>query len=212
MCKLPSRNETYRIKMRFLELFKRNKKSKTEIVKAKNPSPEQILFAETALEIISPTVEKYGFKRHRTEIEKYSIIIIYRNDNKYIKIISSNYPTDYPYYYNIVLGEGDSEDFYEWDWNSIDLWRMKSEIEPKTKASEYKFPIGDSVKLSLENANLELEKFGLTFLIGDLNLFRELRKELNGQREPYKILSPDRNGHLEIKNEPKSIKQKKKNS
>jgi len=59
--------------MKNLEFFKRNKKSKTELVKTKKPSPEQILFAETALKIISPTVEKFGFVRNRTEIKQYSM-------------------------------------------------------------------------------------------------------------------------------------------
>lgn len=198
--------------MKILEFFKRNKKTKTELVKTKKPSPEQILFAETALEIISPTVEKFGFERHRTEIEKHSTIIIYRKDKQYIKISSSTYPTDYPYCYNIILGEGDSEDFYEWDWNSIALWRIKNKIDPKIKASEFEFPNEKSVKFSLENANTELQEYGLTFLNGDLKLFLEVRKEQNKNREPYKIHSPDENGKYRTENEQKSVEQKNKYS
>ena len=198
--------------MGLLEFFKRNKKLKTETVKAKKPSPEQILFAETALELISPTVEKFGFKRHRTEIEEYSTTIIYRKDDQYIKLSGSTYPTDYPYSYNIILGEGNSEDFYEWDWNSIALWRLKSSIDKNAKASEFEFPNGNAVKYSLENANSELLKYGQTFLFGDLNLFREVRKEQNKDREPYKIHTPDEHGKYKTTNETKSIEQKKKYS
>tara|TARA_R110001592_G_scaffold349971_1_gene645674 strand:- start:67 stop:663 length:597 start_codon:yes stop_codon:yes gene_type:complete len=198
--------------MGLLEFFKRNKKIKTETVKTKKPSPEQILFAETALTLISPTVEKFGFKRHRTEIEKYSTTIIYRKDEQYIKISGSTYPTDYPYSYNVILGEGDSEDFYEYDWNSIALWRLKSSIDTKVKASEFEFPLASAVKFSLENANSELLKYGQTFLNGDLNLFREVRKEQNKNREPYKIHSPDKDGKYKTTYESKSVEQKKKYS
>ncbi len=135
--------------MGLLDFFKRHKKSTTEIVKTKKPSPEQTLFADTVLEIISPTAEQFGFVRHRTEIEKHSTTIIFRKDKQYIKVEGSTYPTDYPYYYNIILGEGDSEDFIEWDWNSVALWRLKTKIAPTAEAKEYEFPFGDHVKFSV---------------------------------------------------------------
>ena len=91
----------------------------TETVKTSKPSPEQTLFADNVLEIISPTVETFGFVRHRTEIENHFTTIIFRKDKQYIKINGSTYPTRYPYSYNLILGDGDSEDFSEWDWNSI---------------------------------------------------------------------------------------------
>jgi len=198
--------------MKILKFFERNKKTKSETVKTKKPSPEQILFAETVLDIIYPTVEKFGFARHRTEIETYSTTIIFRKDKLYIKVNSSTYPKDYPFFYNIVLGEGDSEDFFEFDWNSIALWYLKKEIEPKLEVKEYEFPIGEKVKYSLKNANEELLKYGITFLTGDLNLFHDTRKKLNKDREPYKIHSPSKNGSYETTDEPKSVEQKKKYS
>lgn len=81
------------------------------MVKTSKPSPEHTLFADTVLEFISPTVEKFGFVRHRIEIEAYLTTIIFRKDKQYIKVSGSTYPTDYPYSYNIILGEGDSGDF-----------------------------------------------------------------------------------------------------
>jgi len=195
--------------MGLLDFFKRNKKTKAETVKTKNPSPEHTLFADTVLDIISPTVEKFGFIRHRTEIEKHFTTIIFRNDKQYIKISGSTYPTDYPYSYNIILGEGDSEDFFEWDWNSIALWRLKNIIDPKTKAKEFDFPHGDKVKFSISNANKELIKYAETFLNGDMNLFYETRTEQNRDREPYKIHAPDKTGKYISTNEPKSVEQKK---
>lgn len=198
--------------MGILDFLKRNKKSKTETVKTSKPSPEQTLFAENVLEIISPTVEKFGFVRHRTEIEKHFTTIIFRKDKQYIKISASTYPTDYPYSYNVIFGEGDSEDFSEWDWNAIALWRLKTKIDPQAKAKEYEFPFGQKVKFSVSNANKELLKYGDTFLHGDMTLFYETRSEQNKIREPYKIHTPDNDGNYKTANEPISVEQKKKYS
>jgi len=198
--------------MGLLDFFRRNKKAKTETVKTKKPSPEQTFFADCVLEIISPTVDQFGFKRHRTEIKTHFTTITFRNNKQYIKISGSTYPTDYPYSYNIVLGEGDSEDFFEYDWNSIALWRLKTKIDPTAKVKEYEFPFGDKVKFSISNANKELLKYADTFLRGDLTLFYETRSELNKGREPYKIHSPDKNGKYITTDEPTSVEQKKKYS
>jgi hypothetical protein len=82
----------------------------------------------------------------------------------------STYQTDYPYSYNIVLGDGDSENIFEWDWNSIALWRLKNQIDLTTKDKEYVFPLGGKVKFSLPHAHKQLLKFADTFLRGDLTL------------------------------------------
>jgi hypothetical protein len=198
--------------MGLFDFFKRNNKSKTEVVKTNKPSPEHILFADTVLEIITPTVDKFGFIRHRTEIEEHFTTIIFRKDKQYIKISGSTHPRDYPNYYNVVLGEGDSEDFNEWDWNSIALWRLKTKIDPKAKAKEFEFPYGDKVKYSIANANKELLKYADTFLRSDMTLFYETRSEQNKNREPYKIHSADKDGNYTTTDEPKSVEQKKKYS
>ena len=196
--------------MGIFDFIKGNKKAKSE--KTEKPSPEQKLFSEKAIEILIPTFEQFGFKKHRIEIEKHSSTLIYRKKKQYLKISSSTYPRDYPYHYNIILGEGDSEDFYEWDWNSITLWKFKEKIDPKSEASEYSFPTEKSLKLSFKNANSELLEFGKTFLNEELTLFHEIRKEQNKNREPYKIHSTDKNGDFKTKFESKSVEQKKKYS
>lgn len=198
--------------MGILDFFRRNKKSKAETVKTKKPSPEQTLFADTVLEIISPTVEQFGFVRNRTEIETYFTTIIFRKDKQYIKISGSTYQTDYPYSYNIILGDGDTEDFFELDWNSIALWQLKNKIDPTAKAKEYEFPFDDKMKFSISYANKELLKYADTFLKGDLTLFYEIRSEQNKNREPYKIHTPDKNGKYTTTDEQKSVEQKKRYS
>jgi len=180
--------------------------------KTEKPSKEHQLFAKKALEIFGPTLDQFDFKKHRTEIGKYSTTIIFRKFNLYVKISGSTYPKDYPDCYNVILGEGDSEDFWEYDWNSVTLCRIKAKIDPKSKYSEHKFPFGESIEYSLKNANEELIKYGITFLNGDLELFQETRKEQNREREPYNIHSPDKNGKYKTTRESISFQQKKKYS
>jgi hypothetical protein len=176
----------------------------------RDPSAEQTLFAENVMRIIGSTVENHGFILHTTIVDKYSTAIIYRKASQYIKVAGSNYPTDYPYCYNIILGEGDSDNFFESDWNVIALWRLKKKIAPQIKVSDYKFPFGNQVKFSVSNANKELLKYGISFLNGDLTLFKEARSEQNAEREAYKIYTPTSTGGYEVSEEPNSVSQKKK--
>ncbi len=70
----------------------------------KSPSPHR-LFSKVALQIIGPTVEQYGFVKHKKKAEKFFTEIIFRKNSQYIQISASTYPTDYPYFYNIILGD-----------------------------------------------------------------------------------------------------------
>jgi hypothetical protein len=196
--------------MNILKFFKQNGKAKNETVETEKASTEQIFFAEKTLEILSSNIESFGFERTKTKIEKYFTEIIYKKDKRYIKVSSSTYPTDYPYCYNIIFGEGDSENFPETDWNSIALWKLKKFIEPNSVAKEYEFPFNEKVKFSLENANVELLKFGKTFLNGEMEKFYEVRKEQNANREPYKIHSKDENGNYKTEYEKESMMLKQK--
>jgi len=199
--------------MGIFDFFKRNKKA----AKDEKPSSEQVAFAEHVLLIISQTGERFGFKRVRKEIKRYSTTITFRKRNQYLKVENSSYPTDYPYYYSIVLGEGDSDDFFEYDWNSVSLAALVNIVSPKSNEISYRFPIGDpkfadTIKGSLENANQDLVKYGATFLNGDLSIFHQARKKINEEREPYKISVIDQNGTRQTTYDPKSAEQKKKYS
>ena len=180
--------------------------------KSKKPSKGLKVFTDSTLKIFDPTFTQYGFEQHLIKLEEYFVKIIYRKDNQYVKISGSIYPTDYPYSYNVILGDGDSDDFWESDWNSIALWKIKNKINPELKPLEYDFPFGNSVSPSLKKANQELIKYAKEFLNGDLELFIKIRKEQNNEREPYKIHSPDENGNYKTTDEPKSVEQKKKYS
>lgn len=131
--------------MSILSFFDRNKKSLSEKVSILNPSPEQVLFADTVLEVMSPLIERFGFVRQRTEIDTHLSTIVFRKDQQYIKIDGSTHPRDYPYFYNILLGEGDSEELLEWDWNSIPLRLFKNRLDPSANAMEYEFALGNEL-------------------------------------------------------------------
>jgi len=196
--------------MSLFNFFSRKKKDKQE--PDETPSPEQQQFADIAISLFTPFLSDNGFKMIKTEIKQYSTAISFRKGTQYIRLSSSTYPTDYPYSYNVILGDGDSENFFEYDWNSIALWRLKQKIEPTTKAKEYSFPYGDKIIYSLTHAKEDLIKYGDTFIKGDLTLFIETRKEQNQNREPYKIHSPDKEGNYQTAFEPTSVEMKKKYS
>ena len=196
--------------MSLFNFFRRNKKDKAEPKEI--PSPEQQQFADTVVGIFTSFLSDNGFILTKTEVKQYSTTITFSKASQYIRISSSTYPTDYPYSYNIILGDGDSENFFEYDWNSITLWRLKRKIEQTEKAKEYSFPYGDKIIYSLTHAKDELIKYGDTFLKGDLTLFIETRKEQNQSRDPYRISYVDENGNRQITYEEESTEKKKKYS
>jgi len=154
-------------------------------------SLEHRLFIEKAMSIIGTSVETFGFVRHDIKIEEYFSKVTYRKGKLYIQIKGTTYPTDYPYSYNIVLGVGESENFNEWDWNSIALWRLINKMENKNDSKEYDFPFNDKIEISILNAKNELLKYADSFMKNDLKLFNEVLSEQNITREKYKLNLPD---------------------
>jgi len=197
--------------MGLFDFFKKKKQNKTEMTKIEKPSKEQILFTENVLEILGPAIEKFGFIRHRTETKEYSSVIIWRRNNQYVKVDSTTYPTDYPFYYSLVFGVGDSENFFEYDWNGASLTLFKNKIE-QTNIYTPDFPTNDKMKESITQTLFDLEKYGQTFLNNDLTLFYEIRSNLNKNREPYKIHTPDKNGKYKTTYDQTSVEQKRKYS
>jgi hypothetical protein len=197
--------------------FGKNRRRHKNAIIAENPSTEQTAFAESVLSIMTQTMLEKGFERDKAEIKTYSTTIVFRKGKRYVKISSTSYPTDYPYCYFLVLGEGDSDNFFEYDWNSVSIAGLAKIIDPHKKIHSYNFPVGDpafdkTIKFSVENANQDLLKYGASFLEGDLSIFYQARKDVNNQREPYKISVQDQNGVRKTTYEPISMKQKKKYS
>lgn len=156
------------------------------------------IFTKTVGTIFDKMLNEYGFKLKIEKTEKLCCQRIYINKDKYIKISGNTHPMDFPQHYNIVLGQG-SVEWPDCDWNSVALWRIKKEIEPKGKAKEYSLEQIDEAKLghSLNHAKNELQNYGKEFLAGDLTLFDKVRRAQNREREPYKIYKPTENGGRE---------------
>ncbi len=199
--------------MRFWDFFKSKKNLRVEPAEVNDtPSPEQQAFADEVIAVLSPTVKQYGFTLITKQVKEYSTKIVYAKGRQYIQVSSTSYPTDYPYYYNIIFGEGDSDNFRESDWNSVALWHIAQVVNPQSQITEYKFPVGDSIKYSVAQANKHLINYGETFFNGDLALFYEARKMINDRREPYKIYTPNKDGSYNVNIDTRSEQQKKKYS
>ena len=196
--------------MGIFDFIKKNKNTKSE--KVEKPSLKQKLFTEKAIKIIVPTFEKFEFKKHNIKIGKVFSTITYRKKEQYLKISSTTHPKDYPHSYWISLGEGNSENLFEYDWNSVTLLDFQKEIKPNQELSNNEFPVESELKSSLENTKTELLEFGEPFFKGDLSLFYKIRKERNERKEPYKIREINKNGKYVLTDEPKSLEQKKKYS
>jgi hypothetical protein len=176
----------YKIVMNYLNFFKKNKPNLKEVITLDKPRPEQIKFANTVLEIFNPTLESYGFIRTEIKVTEYSTKIIFRKEKQYIKIEGTTYPTDYPHWYDILLGEDiTSKELNIWDW--VTLYQLKNKIECNNLSSEYNFPFKGEEESNIINAKNELTKYARSFLNGDMVLFYQTRSRLNKERGPFKI-------------------------
>ncbi len=141
--------------------------------KNSNPSPEQTLFAETVLEIFTPTFAKYGFIVHSTTIRQYSSTVIFEKDQQSVKVSSSTHPLDYPDSYDIRLGD------------SGFIWIYLSELQSEAdgfKYCEYSFPYKGEFRISISNANEALVKYTEPFLLGDPKFLSEVDARLDRNR------------------------------
>jgi|SRR5215218_7361030 len=197
--------------MSLFNFFKHKKKASEN--ESKMPSIEQQEFSDAAVEIFTPVLVSKGFSLTKNEVEKYFTHITFRKGTQYIKIIGDTWPTSYPWGFNVILGEGDSETFLEYDWNSIGLWQLKLRTDPSAKETNYGFRYDGKVILDhLIQAKDDLLKYGNSFLHGDLTLFLETRKSINQQRDPYRISYVDENGDRQITHDEESLEKKKKYS
>lgn len=157
------------------------------------------IFREATERQFDVLLARFGFKRSKSEHEEFSFSVSYRKDARYVNIGATLHPHDYPFYLWLKFGEG-SDEFPESDWNAIPLWRIVQHLSPETYAKEKDLY---DISMGLTDANADekvrsirdsCEAFGLSFLEGDLALFKELRATQNNEREPYKIYTPQKGG------------------
>ncbi|WP_139218351.1 hypothetical protein [Sunxiuqinia elliptica] len=160
------------------------------------PSRKHISFSNLALEIIGNPLEQNGFEFYRKKVETYFTTIIWTKEKQYVKLSASDFPTDYPYTFDIILGEGDCDDFFKSEWDSISISDIQRLTEPNRKYKGYDFPKKREFRAVLEKTKNELIEFGNGFLNGDLELFYEARIQTNGKNKPEKIIKKDKNGKV----------------
>ena len=170
------------------------------------PSRKHISFSNLALEIIGNPLEENGFEFYRKKVETYFTTIIWTKEKQYVKLSASDFPTDYPYTFDIILGEGNCDDFFESEWDSISISDIQKLSEPNKKYNGYDFPKKSKFRESLEKAKTDLSEFGNGFLNGNLELFYKARILTNGEKKPEKIIKKDKNGKVIVELLPYNVK------
>jgi len=173
---------------------------------------EHKLFITKVRNIFEKSMLNFNFVEHTYSIDTYGSDIIYKNNDLYIKISANTHPMDGYYSYNIILGEGSSDDFFEYDWNSIALWRLINYKSKNDNAGPYEFPSDTDAEQNIINAHNDLVKYGNDFLNNKIEIFITVRKLQNRDREPYKIHKPQKDGRYKTFIEKISSKMKKKYS
>jgi hypothetical protein len=182
-----------------------------DIFKKEKPSKDLKLFADITIKVFNELMHGHGFKLLSKKVEQYFCTIIYVKGDNYVKIFANIHWHDYPSYYNVILGDGKT-DWPDNDWNSVAIWHLKKHIDPASNAKEYSLLKFDGIEHSLDNAKNELEKYGADFLKGNLDLLKKVRAEVNQQREPYKIHTPQGDGSYKTTYDKTSEGFKNKNS
>ncbi len=170
------------------------------------PSRKHISFSNLALEVIGNPLEENGFEFYRKKVETYFTTIIWTKEKQYVKLSASDFPTDYPYTFDIILGEGNCDDFFESEWDSISISDIQKLSEPNKKYNGYDFPKKSKFRESLEKAKTDLSEFGNGFLNGNLELFYKARILTNGENKPEKIIKKDKNGKVIVELLPYNVK------
>lgn len=160
------------------------------------PSRKHISFSNLALEIIGNELAKKGFDFYRKKVETYFTTIIWTKKKQYVKLSASDFPTDYPHTFDIILGEGNCDDFFETEWDSISVSEIQRLSEPNENYNGYDFSRKSEFRENLEKAKTDFLEFGNGFLNGNLELFYKARTLTNGENKPEKIVKKDKNGKV----------------
>ena len=158
-------------------------------------------------------LQDHGFKLSKNKIwDTWFYDAVYAKNDLYIRIDANTHFRDYPMYFNIILGEGDTE-WPDKDWNAIALWRIAREIDKNTTLKEYPLVTDEKhLEKTIQKAKEDFLTYHAGFLDGNLGIFREARKNMNKNREAYKIHTPNKDGSYSVEIDKESLKLKKKYS
>jgi hypothetical protein len=121
-------------------------------------SKKQLNFAENVFEIMSQKLKLLDFEIFKLKLCEFSSDLVFKKQNKIIRVSSSTFPTDYPNYFNIKIGMSKSFNV-ERTYNLEYIKRLNNE-------EDYLFPIDyEEVKPEIENALNDLLKYNMDFLL-----------------------------------------------
>lgn len=141
--------------------------------------------------VFSPVLAPYGFVRVAHVTKPQFCYHIYRNDKRYVEVMASADPRDYPdpAYCQLTLGEGEHEP-PETDWNKIDLGSLRP-----GRSRPRGYSLADvALEQALRQMCANLLRNATDFLTNDLRRFHTLRAEQVSARKPYTIHEPDGSG------------------
>jgi hypothetical protein len=168
--------------MERLSFFADNPAFSNEIITVREPAPEQVLLADLVLAIMSPAIQKYGFVRHSVSVIRNLTWIVFSKNTRYIAVSSSTLPVDFPYYYEVILGEGGPEAYQRQNRRSVTIAQLAHTAGATASSGSYDFPgnhlpgepvdiNAEALRVSILAAQKDLLQYGLGFLEGDLKLF-----------------------------------------
>lgn len=166
-------------------------------------SPTVSSFVEAVERTITPALAALGFTQEQADVKVLSAEYCYGNGTRYVKVSANVDPRDSPSYLNAILGDG-QRSWPEVDWNGVALWRLARAHHTSATISEYLLAPDADIAALVEQMRKDLEVYAADFLRGDLSLFREVRAQVNQEREPYKIHKPVGDGTYRTEVDPTS--------
>jgi hypothetical protein len=112
-------------------------------------------------EKLSAFLSHFGFLKSNVDISRDSFEIVYRKESLYIKVYGGISTLDYPYYVNVILGDGRS-DYPFCDKNAVPLWRLMNEADGMAHR-EYDFAVLQTQE-GLQSIANDLARYAAPFL------------------------------------------------
>jgi hypothetical protein len=160
------------------------------------------VFVRSCHEVFASWLEGFGFSQGETKVDRWTASCCFVNGRRYVRAMANADPREPPGYCNIVLGEGELS-WPEVDWNGVALWRLaRAQRDPG--ASEYLLGSPSHIRAIVRRMRLDLERYALDFLHGDLSAFTQVRAQTNRAREPYTIHVPMGDGTYRTEVDPTS--------
>jgi hypothetical protein len=174
-------------------------------MKRKPPTnPTLASFVEAVERTVNPALAAFGFTREQADLKPQSVEYCYGSGTRYVKVSANVDPRDSPSYLNTVIGEG-QRSWPEVDWNGVALWRLARACpDAPATISEYLLAPDADIAALVDQMRRDLEIYAADFLRGDLTRFREVRAQVNQEREPYKIHKPVGDGTYRTEVDPTS--------